>query len=166
MGTNGTIAVKAGDTTLRVYNHYDSYPTWLGAQFAKFVRNTDATTIRQRVEALTLVDENAVCPEDVLETLKASGIWENVSMGNDWYAALRGAQGNFETYLLLGYAPKWEGGDDQEWGYLANFDTRTFHVTYFGEPVASLPFDAVIRWTEDQLREQMTKIENSIYNAE
>ena len=139
MGTRGTIAVKADNKTIRVYNHYDSYPTGLGADVIKFIQNAPAN-LAEQIAAAQIVDESAEAPADALAALKVAGVWQDVSSGTDWYAALRNAQGDFARYLELGYVPAWEHGDSEEWGYLADFDTETLIITADKEHAGTLTF--------------------------
>lgn len=161
MGTRGTIAVKYEDKTIRVYNHFDSYPTHLGREFAAFIRDSDEFELPTLIAAAVKVDESDTCPDDVLDTMKRAGIWEPVSTGTDWYSALRGAQGDFAAYLRLGYIPAWEYGDSEEWGYLADFDTQKLIVTYGGDEVGSVPFADLS--DEEQARSIMASIEEKAY---
>lgn len=158
MGTRGTIAVKSGLKTIRVYNHYDSYPTELGREFAAFIRNAPAD-LAEQIAAAQIVDESEEAPADVLAAMKDAGVWQNVSSGTDWYSALRNAQGDFAQYLALGYVPAWEHGDSEEWGYLADFDARTLYITCGAKHVRSIPFreladesvtKALMKQAEDQ----------------
>lgn len=161
MGTRGTIAVKADNKTIRVYNHFDSYPTELGRDFAAFIRNAPEN-IAEQIAAAQIVDESAEAPADALAALKVAGIWQNVSTGSDWYSALRNAQGDFAQYLALGYVPAWEHGDSEEWGYLADFDTQTLHITCGAEPVGSVTFASLA--DEDKTKALMKVYEEKGYD--
>lgn len=140
MGTRGTMAVKSENKTIRVYNHFDSYPTGLGLDFARFIAAADERELPGQIAAAQIVDESADAPADVLDTMKRAGIWQDVSSGTDWYSALRGAQGDFARYLELGYVPAWDSGDSEEWGYLADFDEAKLYITSSGEPHTVLNF--------------------------
>lgn len=162
MSTNGTIAIKADGEVYRTYNHSDSYPSWLGARVGEFIRDADADIVRRQVKAMRIVDESAKADPASLAILEAHGIAQNVSAGDDWYAALRGLQGNLAGYLLVGIWPNWTWGDNQEWGYLADFDERKLFVTFGGKPAATVLFDDLDR-DDAGLLAHMAVIERTIY---
>lgn len=172
MGTRGFIGlVYEGQTTI-TYNHYDSYPNWLGVEAAKLVRDNDLSGMGEKIRALKQVDESADPTPEQLEDLKERGFWENVSSGKDWYAALRNAQGNILRYIEAGYIPQMDpeviNKSDCfiEWGYLVDLDTEHLHIYKYvgreGDPmrlVASLPFSILRGRTDETIREIMNEIE-------
>jgi hypothetical protein len=70
MATRGCIAVGTPDKWRGVYNHWDSYPSWLGARLAEHLRNeiNNGKTFRQICEDILKYDDwrnylnGGVCP--------------------------------------------------------------------------------------------------------
>jgi hypothetical protein len=70
MATRGCVAVGTPDKWRGVYNHWDSYPSWLGACLAEHIRNEidDGKTFRQICEDILKYDDwrnylnGGVCP--------------------------------------------------------------------------------------------------------
>lgn len=161
MGTRGFIGLKAEGTTISTYNHYDSYPSYLGVNAAKFIREADVSQVAERLVKLVRVSEDGKPTPEQLEDLKARGFWENVSLGDDWYAALRNCQGDLEQYLSAGYIPALNFDPLQatdtwmEWGYIVDLDTEELHVYEYvdsGQPPVkriSIPFEKIRDWVGD-----------------
>jgi hypothetical protein len=128
MGTRGFWGVRDHGRTRTTYNHFDSYPTGLGTWIAKFVTETDLTTLGDRVFDLTLVEENDAPSEEQMNALVEAGTWASVSTGGDWYSALRGAQGNPQVlidsgfWLSQGFDPLTSADSWLEWGYIIDLD--------------------------------------------
>lgn len=134
MGTRGFIGFTKDGATRYVYNHMDSYPSWLGVKMIELVRDHDMTEVTAQVFTLDVVDEQDKPTPAQLEDLKARDFWQNVSHGDDWYSALRSAQGQPLEYIKagywpdLGYSPLVETNNGFEWGYIVNADTQTLDV--------------------------------------
>ncbi len=133
MGTRGFVGLIVGSKVLTAYNHYDSYPTYLGAEVARFVRDADDADVAEKFAALKLVDENSKpTPEDIAILAGLDITAQNVGDGGDWYAALRDLQGDLQGYLDAGYFPNTKGlisgGMGSEWGYIADFDNSMLSV--------------------------------------
>lgn len=158
MGTRGTIELIAGEHSFRVYNHYDSYPTYLGVDLAKFVRDSNPDLIAGQIALVEKVNESDTCPESILATFKSQGIWQDVSTGTDWYSALRGVQGDLAGYLSIGFVPHWEHGDTEEWGYSIDYNTRIMTITSQYGFRQEVPF---VAFTDDsEIMEMMTRYES------
>ena len=135
MSTRGFIGLVAEGVTRAVYNHSDSYPSWLGVRMVQFVHDANLAELAPKVAQLVPVKEDDKPSPTQLADLKARGFWQDVSTGDDWYAALRAAQGSLYGYLEAGYFPEFNaqrvisGGDAFiEWGYLVNLDTEQLEV--------------------------------------
>jgi hypothetical protein len=133
MGTRGMLGfVVDGEKEIITYNHFDSYPSGLGADVAEWIASVDDwEAIRQQARDLTPVDEESKPTEDELAKLSR---WHNsmVSEGDDWYSLLRGTQGKPGEILDCGYwVPNNGFVSDSlfcEWGYFIDLDTATFEV--------------------------------------
>lgn len=141
MGTRGFIGFVVDGVEKITYNHWDSYPSGLGASMLKWLHEQAADHealglegTRLRASLLTMVtDETPITPE-VLEKCKK---WANTDVGGrsesiTWYQLLRETQGDPEATLEAGYAEdNKEFAFDSvfcEWGYLVDFDANTFEV--------------------------------------
>lgn len=138
MGTRGFLGFVINDTEKITYNHWDSYPSCLGAAVLNFARSTDRDALPERVRALTLVNDQARPTPDQIEKLSR---WADPSVGSQginntevqtWYQLLRDAQGDPEAYLAAGFMPdNREFALDSlfcEWGYLVDLDAGTLEV--------------------------------------
>lgn len=145
MGTRGVLGFRLNGQDKVTYNHFDSYPEHLGTTMVNFAKQVaeDIESYKVRVERLTLVDENDPVDEDVLAQARALDL-VNKNVGNqsdaDWYCVLRGAQGQPETYLILGVMPDWAGFLKDslfcEYAYIINLDDETleFYKGFNTEP--------------------------------
>jgi hypothetical protein len=131
MGTRGFWGFILDGKEYITYNHFDSYPSGLGRDlltWGESVRYWDA--VRDQVRALRLVDEDGTPTEE--DRAKHSGSWQNVSTGGDWYALLRGNQGNPGATLDSGVMT--DGHDSPlnslfaEWGYVFDLDAESLDV--------------------------------------
>lgn len=163
MSTNGTIGIKLGGKTIRTYNHSDSYPSWLGMRVAEFVRETDATVVKAQIANLRFVAEDSAPTAEELALFQNAGIHQNVSAGTDWYATLRGLQGNLAGYLVLGIWPNWSWGDNQEWGYIVDYDDLSIQITRGGQHFRRVRFEDLIPMTDFQVEALFAQIEQDAY---
>lgn len=147
MSTRGTIAITSKGRTIRVYNHSDSYPSWLGKRVAQFARKltneTHLVLVQDQIAKLTFVDETVEPDVETFNKVKELGLWQDVSSGKDWYSLLREAQGDVEAYLKAGYWPSSDGGDSEEWGYHIDLDERSFKISAGGQPLLNFRLDDV-----------------------
>lgn len=136
MGTRGFVGFVADGVEKIAYNHWDSYPSGLGADTLAWLRFAaqDVENLRQLVRALRVIDEDSPPPtEDDLKRL-AEFADLNVSTRDprEWYVLLRETQGNPANMLLAGVI---EDASDfpadslfAEWGYVVDLDAETFEV--------------------------------------
>jgi len=138
MGTRGMIGfIKPDGTVVGSYNHFDSYPSHLGANIQAFISEwflKDNRTFEQMaasVGTIRWVDQSAEPTEAEKEEFK--DLWEQVDTGKNWYAYLRAAQGNMRFMLEKGIAL---GGGANflkdslfcEYAYLVDLRDNTFIV--------------------------------------
>lgn len=102
MGTRGAFGFRIDGTDKLSYNHYDSYPSGLGADVVSQIKGVLAGTklsdMINNVRQIRQVDESGdPTPRDLEEYAQfANG---NVSTGTDWYSLLREAQGRIDLLL-------------------------------------------------------------------
>ena len=156
MGTRGFISIKADNKITGTYNHYDSYPSYLGVLMVEFIQRPDFDKLSSKAPSLRGVDEDDNPTPEQMADLKARGFWQNVSTGTDWYSALRNAQGDLAAYIDAGYIPSFdvdgvlESSDVFiEYGYVIDLDKRELRVYESGAEgkpmllMATVPFDDI-----------------------
>lgn len=102
MGTRGATGFVANGKWYVTYNHFDSYPEYLGMQVLNFCKAViDWDALKARVEKITLVDEQDKPSEDLVYRYS---IYSDISVGNqtvnDWYCLLRTLQGDKILYEI------------------------------------------------------------------
>lgn len=137
MGTRGLMAFRCDGVDKGAYNHWDSYPSGLGAKLVDFVRQHvvgHLEDVRQSVRSLTVIaDGHNVPTEEQVRQLQEFAD-DNVSSGKrtEWYCLLRKCQGDPENTLVSGYIL--DGMNfiyDSlfcEWAYVINLDELLFEV--------------------------------------
>lgn len=136
MGTRGFIGFVIDKEEKLTYNHWDSYPSGLGAEFLAWLREKvekQPVTLQTQVAQLRMVtDEDPVTGKDIEHLKQFHNV--NVSTGSEleWYSLLRETQGKPEAILEAEVAL--DAGDFPldslfcEWGYLVDLDNNTFEV--------------------------------------
>lgn len=133
MGTRGAITFVSNGVEKATYNHWDSYPSGLGADVLNWLRSNDwdLSTVRTQVDALLMVDDQAEPTAEERERF-AQYANSNVSTGKDWYALLRETQGNPAAILEAGAAGDASGFPLDslfcEWAYVVDLDREVFEV--------------------------------------
>lgn len=135
MGTRGFVGFVVGEQVKISYNHYDSYPEYLGVQvFDAVCRWVSGGEIEKRVQQaqdLRLVkDDDRPTSEDRVRL----GVFRQQGVGEagSWYELLRDAQGDLDRSLDAGVMIDAEEFPLDslycEWGYLVDFDRRKLEV--------------------------------------
>lgn len=135
MGTRGFLGFVVDGVEKITYNQFDSYPSGLGRDVLRWLRfaATDIPSLREKVAALRVVDEDSEPTEDDVKWLSEFADL-NVSAKDprEWYALLRETQGN--PSAILQAAVLIDGSDFPmnslfcEWGYLVDFDAQMFEA--------------------------------------
>lgn len=138
MGTRGFVGFVADGEMKIGYNHFDSYPDYLGMKVLQWLREADKDHARNLAVYLNMVTDEvpptdaeiARCVSlDSTETPEAAGkLGDNPS----WYWLLRGTQGNPEKILKVGFMEDAANFPHDslfcEWGYLVDFDEKALEV--------------------------------------
>lgn len=153
MGTRGFVGVVVGGVEILSYNQFDSYPSGVGLQTLRWLREQierDPAALRQAAKRLRVVPEDGVpTPEEVqryLPSLLAAdgnypGTYSNpASYGraeHNYYTLLRDQQGDLGLMLqrgvMVGADPEWPlNGLFCEWGYLVDLDGDGVFEVYEG----------------------------------
>lgn len=134
MSTRGFVSFVADGQTKTAYNHYDSYPSGLGADVLSWLQSADLEGAKEKAQALRLVDDEAEPTEADIERLKP---YYNPSVGErserpTWYQLLHETQGNPGAMLAAGAiedASRFPADSlFAEWGYVVDFDAKVFEV--------------------------------------
>lgn len=168
MGTRGFITFVVNGEEKTTYNHFDSYPSGLGAQVADFlqavVRNGLAVAeFRERVAKLRVVKENEKpTAEDKEQLAKFTDLRVSNQSDDDWYCLLRNTQGDVGAMLEAGViTDAHEFPEDSlfaEWGYVINLDGDGTFEVYRGFQTS--PHDNgrfAGRWTEEGRAESLAR---------
>lgn len=149
MSTRGIIGYLVDDQLVTTYNHFDSYPSGLGNDVLRFVRDfvkdgnvdlwkslaqkitvhSDEEVGEERNVAQRILDE-----ENSKRTSEGKNLLElkMVLHQTQWYEVLDHLQGRPADQLVTGHLVDAEGfGRNSlfcEWGYVINFDTSTIEV--------------------------------------
>ena len=142
MGTRGCYGFRKNDVDKLTYNHWDSYPDWLGKIMVKFCKETTIQEMNEIFDKLILVKENdKPTKAQIAECIE----YYNGDVGSqtpeDWYCLLREAQGNPDVYKC-GLKYMTDGNNfirDSlfcEYAYIINLDTQCleFWVGFQKEP--------------------------------
>jgi hypothetical protein len=138
MGTRGFTGVVIKGEAKFAYQQFDSYPSGVGAELLEWLQGLQPREwekVAQQAVELQMIPENTEPPSEMV--LKAREM-DIINLGvstqseTDAYCVARGAQGDLEKILELGYAvghPMWPADSlFCEWGYLVNFDEMTLEV--------------------------------------
>ena len=157
MGTRGSWGYRLDGALKVTYNHFDSYPSGLGAAVHRHARDlAEDPEARTKVAALTLVDEDDAPTAEQLAALR--NVTGDVSEARDWYWALHGLQGDPGAILSAGYMT--DGRDFAEhgsrcmWVYVIDMDAGEL-IVHAGDmstpvvaswPLTGLPSAEEFRW--------------------
>ena len=131
MGTRGIIGFIMPDGAVKgSYNQYDMYPDGVGKDIQTELREMNAPlkSMLPDVERIRWVDASETPSDEDRAYLKELGINpQNVSVGTDWYAALRDHHGSMRKRVRLGIATSepdfLKDSLFCEWAYLIDFRT-------------------------------------------
>ena len=99
MGTRGTYGFRKNGTDKLTYNHYDSYPDYLGRQVVEFCQNHSIEELNKIFDKTIMVNESDTPTEEQIKECIENGFSDfSVSSESktDWYCLLRNCQGDLE----------------------------------------------------------------------
>ena len=160
MGTRGLLGLVIDGQEKLTYNHFDSYPSYLGIAVLKDLRSLLAPIddLRERARRIMLVNEGDVPTAEQIATLAPyTNLTVSSGSTDDWYCVLRDAQGSIAAYLDAGVMiDNHEFAFDSlfcEWGYVVDLDAVRLDV-YRGFQKAA-PTEG--RWAGRPTAEESTK---------
>ena len=135
MGTRGIFGLYKDGKTKVTYNHLDSYPSYLGVNFLKDIKEYTVKEISKAFDRIILVDEDK---KPTKEQIKQCKKFCNMSVSNqsetDWYCLLRNAQGNIKAWLdgeidyMIDNQDFLKDSLFCEWGYIVNLDESVLEI--------------------------------------
>lgn len=134
MGTRGAYGFRFEGLDKLTYNHFDSYPDWLGKNLIEFIRSTSIEEMQTIAQGLILVDERSTpTPEQIKECSQWINLKVSSQSTSDFYCLLREAQGNPDAWKqgLRYMIDSHEFMADSlfcEWAYCINLDDETLEV--------------------------------------
>jgi hypothetical protein len=136
MGTRGTLGFRKNGVDKLMYNHFDSYPSGLGAKVIEFLKNTSIEEMSAIFDKIEMIDGDVKPTAQQIEECKK---WTNLTVSeksaDDWYCLLRDAQGELSAFKE-GLRYMLEANDfikDSlfcEYGYIINLDDNVLEFWY------------------------------------
>ncbi len=134
MGTRGAFGLRKNGEDKLSYNHFDSYPDYLGRSLMHEIKDVSVESLNKVFDNIVMVQSDGKATPEQIEECKQWGD-TGVSTGDleDWYCLLRNAQGSLNPFLD-GLKYMLDSGDVMasdswcEWGYIVNLDTNMFEV--------------------------------------
>lgn len=151
MSTNGVITFRIDGTDKTVYNHSDSYPSWLGVRVLEGLKSEVVTP--DAVRALRVVTEDT---PPTAEDRAQLAPWTCNGCGapdEHWYRLLRETQGDIVATMKAGVILD-ASQDFYHFRYVIDLDALTFAV-YDDEP----PAEPLASWRLDHLPTEAEFIE-------
>ena len=130
MSTRGCYGFRKNGIDKITYNHYDSYPDWLGRHIASFCKETSIDEMNEIFDKIVLVDERSIPNADqIKECIEYFDGSVSRQSEEDWYCLLRNAQGNLNVYKngLRYMIDSHDFISDSlfcEYAYIINLDTK------------------------------------------
>ena len=130
MGTRGCYGFKKNGEDKLTYNHYDSYPSYLGEHVAEFCKSTSITEMNEIFDRIVLVDEmSKPTKKQVVECIEYYDGTVSTQSVEDWYCLLREVQGDLNVYknglrYMIDSCDFIKNSLFCEYAYIINLDTN------------------------------------------
>ena len=134
MGTRGAYGFHKGGRDKITYNHFDSYPTGLGADVAAFVCQHTDEELNEIFDRIILVKSgDAPSKEQIKECFRFYRPGVSMNTPEEWYSLLRATQGDLEAHArglryMIDNADFLRDSLFCEWGYVINLDKGVLEV--------------------------------------
>lgn len=136
MGTRGLIKLVCKNVIIYIYNHFDSYPSYLGTNLIKDIKLIfecyGIEWLINKISLLHIVNDDDVIDDAIIDKLRPyTDLEVGTESTTDWYCLLRNTQGSLINILDAGYVQAFHyvGGDCFiEYIYEINVDTNTFSI--------------------------------------
>lgn len=138
MGTRGVMGFRVDGIDKMTYNHFDSYPTCLGASIAEdaasILKSAGLNGLKDMIRKLRVVDPKTEKPSK--KDIACLNEWTDLNVSeqstSDWYCLTRNLQGKCKDTLKAGVIV--DSGDfiyDSlfcEWAYIINCDDEVLEI--------------------------------------
>jgi hypothetical protein len=136
MGTRGAAGFRIDGEDKVTYNHWDSYPSSLGNEVAKFLKKfSDVEALKEIAKNIVLVDDETIPTDEQISQAKELGLFNGMvgkQQDTDWYCLLRNSQGDLSVYEKYKYMiDSHDFLKDSlfcEWAYIINLDTECLEI--------------------------------------
>lgn len=101
MGTRGAYGLRKNGEDKLTYNHFDSYPDYLGRKVIKFCKNNNVLKLHDIFNRIILIDKDSTPTNEQINECIENGFTDfSVSSQSktDWYCLLRNCQGNLDCW--------------------------------------------------------------------
>ncbi|KAF4635452.1 hypothetical protein G7Y89_g2648 [Cudoniella acicularis] len=177
MGTRGLLGLIIKGKRHGAYNHFDSYPSGLGSEIAKFILSLtpeEWDEMAKLVEGITWVKEGEKPSKELQERYSSLG-FADLQVSNraleDWYCLLRKVQfdktlpaiksGNLKH--LVESIDFLKDGLFCEWAYFIDFENKTLETFKNGKAIEQVSFEKL---GEAGGEEYMTLLEKRLRREE
>ena len=142
MGTRGKFGFYHKGKYYMCYNHYDSYPSYLGVHLLLEILGADLDEWIKLLEKIKLVsDDVKPRPEDIKRLAKYTNLTVSSCSTSEWYCLLYLTQGSFYHVLHCGYMKNVYGtGMGEDYEYVLDLDNKVFRAEG-GELDVSIPLE-------------------------
>jgi len=130
MGTRGKFGFYYKGKYYMCYNHYDSYPSYLGVHLILEILKADLDEWTKLLESMKEVSQ-AVKPtaEDIEKLKKYTDLTVSSCSKQEWFCLLRLTQGSFYHVLQADYMENVTEGDmGEEYVYVLDLDQKEFRA--------------------------------------
>ncbi|MDU7686060.1 MAG: hypothetical protein E7K14_01905 [Bacillota bacterium] len=136
MGTRGLYGIRKDGVDKVTYNHFDSYPEYLGMNMIKFCMNHNKDALTGLFNKIELVGDENPTEEQKVNCKRNGWFDDTVSLqtDDDWYCLLRDTQGNLECLMQADKAYMLDNSDfikdslSCEYAYIINLDRSVLEV--------------------------------------
>ena len=134
MGTRGAYGFRINEQDKVTYNHFDSYPDWLGRKVMEYVSQTPLNSMRQTASSIVLVGEETKPSADLIEMYKKyADLHVSTRKYEEWYCLLRKTQGDLFPYNddlrhMIDSQLFLTDSLFCEWAYIVNLDSERLEV--------------------------------------
>ena len=136
MGTRGLIKLVCKGIIIYIYNHFDSYPSYLGNKLIQDIKLLlqlyGMDGLINKIALLHIITDDDIIDEAIIVKLRP---YTDLEVGHrstsDWYCLLRNTQGSLVNILEAGYVQEYlyDGNDCFiEYIYEVNTDANIFSI--------------------------------------
>lgn len=142
MGTRGGYGFKKDGQMKITYCHYDSYPSWLGNNVVRFIKDNSVEEMNKIFDNIVMINEDVPATiEQIKECKKYADSSVSTGALSEWYVLLRHTQGDLNVYKHgLKYMID-NGSLNEDYAYVINLDDNTFEFYKYGKLADKVPLE-------------------------